>query len=113
MNQEGRGIGLINKLKAYHLQEMGRDTVEANLELGFKDDERDYGVGAQILRQLGISKMKLITNNPVKRVGLESYHLEITETIPLIIEPNSFNAFYLETKRNKMGHNLNTEKHEE
>ncbi|HPS84793.1 MAG TPA: GTP cyclohydrolase II, partial [Bacteroidales bacterium] len=106
MNQEGRGIGLINKLKAYHLQELGRDTVEANLELGFKGDERDYGIGAQILRMLGITKMKLITNNPVKRIGLESYGLEITETIPLIVEPNEYNQFYLETKRNKMGHKL-------
>lgn len=110
MNQEGRGIGLINKLKAYHLQELGRDTVEANIELGFKDDERDYGIGAQILHHLGISKMKLISNNPVKRIGLESYGLEITETIPLIIEPNRFNAFYLDTKRDKMGHNLNVKK---
>ena len=106
MNQEGRGIGLINKLKAYHLQELGRDTVEANLELGFKGDERDYGIGAQILRMLGITKMKLITNNPVKRIGLESYGLEITETIPLIIEPNKYNQFYLETKSKKMGHKL-------
>ncbi|MPM07086.1 Riboflavin biosynthesis protein RibBA [bioreactor metagenome] len=106
MNQEGRGIGLINKLKAYHLQELGRDTVEANLELGFKGDERDYGIGAQILRILGITKMKLITNNPVKRIGLESYGLEITETIPLIVEPNPYNQFYLDTKRNKMGHEL-------
>jgi 3,4-dihydroxy 2-butanone 4-phosphate synthase/GTP cyclohydrolase II len=106
MNQEGRGIGLINKLKAYHLQELGRDTVEANLELGFKGDERDYGIGAQILRMLGLTKMKLITNNPVKRIGLESYGLEITETIPIIVEPNPYNQFYLETKRNKMGHKL-------
>ncbi len=110
MNQEGRGIGLINKLKAYHLQELGRDTVEANIELGFKDDERDYGVGAQILRQLGVTKMILISNNPVKRIGLESYGLEITENIPLIIEPNPYNAFYLATKRDKMGHILNTKK---
>ncbi len=106
MNQEGRGIGLINKLKAYHLQELGRDTVEANIELGFKDDERDYGIGAQILRQLGIKRMKLITNNPVKRIGLESYGLEIVETIPLIIAPNAYNQFYLHTKKQKMGHRL-------
>jgi 3,4-dihydroxy 2-butanone 4-phosphate synthase/GTP cyclohydrolase II len=110
MNQEGRGIGLINKLKAYHLQELGRDTVEANIELGFKGDERDYGVGAQILRQLGVTKMILISNNPVKRIGLESYGLEITENIPLIIEPNPYNTFYLATKRDKMGHILNTKK---
>lgn len=104
MNQEGRGIGLINKLKAYKLQEEGKDTVEANLELGFKMDERDYGVGAQILRALGISKLKLMTNNPKKRAGLIGYGLEIVENIPIIIEPNEHNLKYLETKKNKMGH---------
>ncbi|MDD5571990.1 MAG: GTP cyclohydrolase II, partial [Bacteroidales bacterium] len=107
MNQEGRGIGLLNKLKAYHLQELGRDTVEANLELGFKDDERDYGIGAQILRNLGATKIKLITNNPTKRAGLTGYGIEIIENIPVEIEPNKYNKFYLETKKNKMGHNLN------
>ncbi|MBN2727673.1 MAG: bifunctional 3,4-dihydroxy-2-butanone-4-phosphate synthase/GTP cyclohydrolase II [Bacteroidales bacterium] len=106
MNQEGRGIGLLNKLKAYHLQEQGRDTVEANLELGFKDDERNYGVGAQILRALGISKMQLITNNPVKRIGLTGYGIEVVDTVPLIIEPNPHNQFYLDTKRLKMGHQM-------
>jgi len=109
MNQEGRGIGLINKLKAYHLQELGKDTVEANLALGFKDDERDYGIGAQIIRYLGIKKMKLITNNPIKRIGLESYGIEIVETIPLIVQPNPYNFRYLETKRLKMGHQINPE----
>ena len=104
MNQEGRGIGLINKLKAYKLQEEGKDTVEANLELGFKMDERDYGVGAQILRALGVSKLKLMTNNPKKRAGLIGYGLEIVENIPIIIEPNVHNLKYLETKKNKMGH---------
>ncbi len=104
MNQEGRGIGLINKLKAYKLQEEGKDTVEANLELGFKMDERDYGVGAQILRALGVTKLKLMTNNPKKRAGLIGYGLEIVENIPIIIEPNEHNLKYLETKKNKMGH---------
>lgn len=106
MNQEGRGIGLINKLKAYKLQEMGYDTVDANLELGFKMDERDYGVGAQILRDLGISKLKLISNNPKKRVGLIGYGLEIVENIAIEIAPNEHNQKYLETKRDKMGHNI-------
>lgn len=106
MNQEGRGIGLINKLKAYKLQEMGYDTVDANLELGFKMDERDYGVGAQILRDLGISKLKLISNNPKKRVGLIGYGLEIVENIAIEIAPNKHNQKYLETKRDKMGHNI-------
>lgn len=106
MNQEGRGIGLLNKLKAYKLQEMGRDTVEANLELGFKMDERDYGVGAQILRNLGIKKMKLISNNPKKRAGLIGYGLEIVDSIPIEIEANPHNVGYLETKRDKMGHNI-------
>jgi 3,4-dihydroxy 2-butanone 4-phosphate synthase/GTP cyclohydrolase II len=106
MNQEGRGIGLLNKLKAYKLQEMGRDTVEANLELGFKMDERDYGVGAQILRNLGIKKMKLISNNPKKRAGLIGYGLEIIDSIPIEIEANPHNIGYLKTKRDKMGHNI-------
>ena len=107
INQEGRGIGLLNKLRAYKLQEEGRDTVEANLELGFKIDERDYGVGAQILRDLNISKIKLMTNNPKKRAGLLGYGLEIVENIPLEVESNPHNHFYLQTKRDKMGHNLN------
>ncbi|MFN3403123.1 MAG: bifunctional 3,4-dihydroxy-2-butanone-4-phosphate synthase/GTP cyclohydrolase II [Cytophagaceae bacterium] len=106
MNQEGRGIGLINKLKAYKLQEQGKDTVQANLELGFKMDERDYGVGAQIIRDLGISKIKLITNNPVKRAGLIGYGLEIVEIVPLEINPNEHNEKYLLTKRDKMGHQI-------
>jgi len=106
MNQEGRGIGLLNKLKAYKLQEQGRDTVEANLELGFKMDERDYGIGAQILRDLNISKIRLISNNPVKRAGLMGYDLEIVESVPLEIEPNEHNKKYLATKRDKMGHTI-------
>lgn len=106
MNQEGRGIGLINKLKAYQLQEQGLDTVQANESLGFKMDERDYGVGAQIIRDLGIRKMKLITNNPVKRAGLMGYGLEISDTIPIEITPNPHNKRYLETKRDKMGHSI-------
>jgi 3,4-dihydroxy 2-butanone 4-phosphate synthase/GTP cyclohydrolase II len=106
MNQEGRGIGLLNKLKAYKLQEEGYDTVEANEKLGFKMDERDYGVGAQILRDLGVSKLRLMTNNPTKRAGLIGYGLEIVENIPIIIEANPHNAGYLETKRDKMGHAL-------
>ena len=106
MNQEGRGIGLFNKIKAYKLQEEGIDTVQANLELGFKEDERDYGVGAQILRDLGVGKMRLISNNPTKRAGLQGYGLEITETIPLQITPNKHNSFYLQTKQIKMGHDL-------
>ncbi len=106
MNQEGRGIGLLNKLKAYDLQEQGKDTVEANEELGFKPDERDYGIGAQILRDLGAHKIKLISNNPVKKAGLMGYGLEIVETIPLIIEPNEHNHNYLRTKQEKMGHLL-------
>jgi 3,4-dihydroxy 2-butanone 4-phosphate synthase/GTP cyclohydrolase II len=104
--QEGRGIGLFNKIKAYKLQEEGRDTVEANLDLGFEDDERDYGVGASILRELGLGKIRLLTNNPVKRAGLEGYGLTVVENIPIIIEPNVHNKFYLETKRKKMGHFL-------
>jgi 3,4-dihydroxy 2-butanone 4-phosphate synthase/GTP cyclohydrolase II len=106
MNQEGRGIGLLNKLKAYKLQENGLDTVQANIELGFKMDERDYGVGAQILRDLEISKLRLISNNPKKRAGLEGYGLEIVETIPLEVVPNPHNQNYLETKRDKMGHTI-------
>lgn len=106
MNQEGRGIGLINKLKAYKLQEQGMDTVQANESLGFKMDERDYGVGAQIIRDLGIRKIKLISNNPVKRAGLMGYGLEIVDTIPIEIAPNPHNKRYLETKRDKMGHSI-------
>ena len=106
LNQEGRGIGLLNKLKAYKLQEEGMDTVEANAHLGFKMDERDYGIGAQILRDLGISKIKLITNNPRKRAGLLGYGLEIVENIPIEIESNPHNAGYLQTKKDKLGHNL-------
>jgi 3,4-dihydroxy 2-butanone 4-phosphate synthase/GTP cyclohydrolase II len=107
MNQEGRGIGLINKLKAYKLQEGGLDTVEANLELGFKMDERDYGIGAQILRDLGVSKIRLMSNNPVKRAGLIGYGLEIVENVAIEIEANPHNADYLKTKKDKMGHQLN------
>jgi len=104
MNQEGRGIGLVNKLKAYHLQENGFDTVDANLKLGFKMDERDYGVGAQILRNLGISKMRLMSNNPKKRAGLIGYGLEVVENIPIEIAPNPHNESYLRTKRDRMDH---------
>jgi len=106
LNQEGRGIGLFNKIKAYNLQEKGRDTVEANLDLGFEEDERDYGVGASILHELGLGKINLITNNPVKRAGLEGYGITIVKNIPLNIPPNEHNAFYLKTKKNKMGHLL-------
>jgi 3,4-dihydroxy 2-butanone 4-phosphate synthase/GTP cyclohydrolase II len=106
MMQEGRDIGLLNKIAAYKLQDQGLDTVDANLHLGFRPDERDYGVGAQILRNLGISKMILMTNNPVKRVGLEAFGLEVVKIIPLEIEPNPFNKRYLKTKRDKLGHNL-------
>jgi len=106
MQQEGRGIGLLNKLKAYRLQEQGFDTVEANIELGFQADQRDYGVGAQILRDLNVQKMRLLSNNPKKRVGLVGYGLEIVENIPIQIEPNNYNRLYLETKKNKLGHNL-------
>ena len=106
MNQEGRGIGLLNKLKAYKLQEQGMDTVEANIKLGFSMDERDYGVGAQILRSLNISKLKLISNNPKKRAGLLGYGLEIVDTVPIEILPNKHNEKYLETKRDKMGHKI-------
>lgn len=110
MNQEGRGIGLLNKLKAYKLQEQGYDTVEANLKLGFKMDERDYGIGAQILRSLGVTKMKLMTNNPKKRAGLIGYGLEITDIIPIEMKANKHNQKYLETKRDKMGHKLKLDK---
>ena len=110
LNQEGRGIGLMNKMRAYKLQEEGMDTVDANLCLGFKADERDYGVGAEILRQVGVHKMRLITNNPVKRIGLESYGLTITENVGIEIEPNSYNSRYLHTKAERMGHTLHFEK---
>lgn len=106
MNQEGRDIGLLNKLKAYKLQEEGYDTLEANLKLGFKGDQRDYGIGAQILRELGVSKMKLMSNNPKKRTGLIGYGLEVTENVAIEIEANEHNKGYLETKRDKMGHTL-------
>jgi 3,4-dihydroxy 2-butanone 4-phosphate synthase/GTP cyclohydrolase II len=106
MNQEGRGIGLRNKLKAYKLQEQGYDTVEANIELGFESDERDYGVGAQMLRDLGVTKMRLMTNNPKKRAGLIGYGLEIVEVAPIEIESNKHNKLYLTTKRDKMGHTI-------
>lgn len=106
MNQEGRGIGLLNKLKAYRLQEEGMDTVEANLHLGFQTDQRDYGVGAQILRHLGITRLRIITNNPRKRVGLIGYGLEIVENVPLRINPNPHNERYLRTKRDKLGHDM-------
>jgi 3,4-dihydroxy 2-butanone 4-phosphate synthase/GTP cyclohydrolase II len=111
LNQEGRGIGLYNKAKAYKLQEQGRDTVQANVELGFKEDERDYGVGAGMLHALGIRNIRLLTNNPVKKAGLEGYGMRIVETIRLEIQPNVHNQFYLETKRDKMGHFLNIAKY--
>jgi len=111
LSQEGRGIGLLNKIKAYRLQDEGMDTVQANLKLGFGEDERDYGVGASIMHELGLGKIKLISNNPVKRAGLEGYGIKIIETIPLVIESNPHNQFYLETKANKMGHNLTCYKH--
>ena len=106
MQQEGRGIGLMNKIRAYKLQEEGYDTVDANIHLGFKPDERDYGCGAQMLRHLGVHKMRLMTNNPVKRVGLESYGLEIVENVPIEVTPNEYNEFYMRTKRDRMGHLL-------
>ena len=106
LSQEGRGIGLMNKIAAYKLQEQGDDTVDANIHLGFQPDEREYGVGAQILREMGVGKIRLITNNPVKRVGLESYGLEIVENIPIVVEPNEYNRRYLETKKVRMGHKL-------
>lgn len=106
MNQEGRGIGLMNKIKAYKLQEEGMDTVDANLHLGFNADERDYGVGAQILREIGVCKIRLMTNNPRKRIGLEAYGLSIVENVPIEIMPNKYNAFYMQTKKERMGHKL-------
>ncbi|MDR2917795.1 MAG: bifunctional 3,4-dihydroxy-2-butanone-4-phosphate synthase/GTP cyclohydrolase II [Tannerella sp.] len=106
LNQEGRGIGLMEKMKAYKLQENGLDTVDANLHLGHDADERDYGVGAQILRQIGVTKMRLMTNNPVKRVGLEAYGLEVVENIPIEVVPNPYNEFYMKTKKERMGHTL-------
>ncbi|MBT7896028.1 MAG: bifunctional 3,4-dihydroxy-2-butanone-4-phosphate synthase/GTP cyclohydrolase II [Flavobacteriales bacterium] len=107
MNQEGRGIGLLNKLKAYKIQEKGKDTVEANLELGFSADHRDYGVGAQILRAMKVTKIRLLSNNPKKRVGLHAYGIEIVESVALEIISNEHNEFYLQTKRDKLGHSLN------
>ncbi len=106
LNQEGRGIGLMEKMKAYKLQETGLDTVDANLHLGHRADERDYGVGAQILRHIGVTKMRLLTNNPVKRVGLEAYGLTVVENIPIEVSPNAYNAFYMKTKKDRMGHIL-------
>lgn len=106
LNQEGRGIGLMDKIRAYKLQEEGVDTVDANLKLGHKADERDYGVGAQILHLLGVKKMRLMTNNPVKRIGLEGYGLEVVENVPIEIEPNEYNRFYMHTKKERMGHRL-------
>ena len=106
LNQEGRGIGLMDKIRAYKLQENGLDTVDANLHLGHKADERDYGVGANILHALGIKKMRLMTNNPMKRVGLEGYGLEITENVPLEVAPNEYNSRYMHTKKERMGHVL-------
>lgn len=107
LNQEGRGIGLMDKIKAYKLQENGMDTVDANLHLGHKADERDYGIGASILNNLGIKKMRLMTNNPTKRIGLEGFGLEIVENVPVEIEPNDYNRFYMHTKKQRMGHDLN------
>ncbi len=106
MSQEGRGIGLMNKIKAYKLQEEGLDTVDANIELGFDEDERDYGVGAQILRELGVSKMRLMSNNPIKRIGLEGYGLEVVENVSMEITPNEHNELYMKTKKERMGHDL-------
>jgi len=111
LSQEGRGIGLFNKIKAYKLQDQGMDTVQANLKLGFGEDERDYGVGASIMRELGLGKVRLISNNPVKRAGLEGYGIKIVETVPLEIPSNPYNEFYLKTKADKMGHNLTCYKH--
>ena len=110
MRQEGRGIGLVNKIKAYALQDQGLDTVEANEKLGFQADMRNYGIGAQILVDLGVRKMRLITNNPKKMIGLDGYGLSIVEQIPIEIEPNEFNRCYLECKKTKMGHLLNVDK---
>ena len=106
MNQEGRGIGLMNKIKAYKLQEQGLDTVDANLHLGFNADERDYGVGAQILQNIGVTQIRLMSNNPVKRIGLEAYGLSIIENVPLEVATNPHNDFYMHTKKNRMGHEL-------
>jgi 3,4-dihydroxy 2-butanone 4-phosphate synthase/GTP cyclohydrolase II len=111
LSQEGRGIGLLNKIKSYKLQEEGMDTFQANIKLGFGEDERDYGVGASIMRELGLGNVRLISNNPVKRAGLEGYGIKIVETIPLVIPPNPFNEFYLETKASKVSHNLTCYKH--
>ena len=111
LSQEGRGIGLLNKIKTYKLQEEGMDTVQANIKLGFGEDERDYGIGASIMKELGLGKIRLISNNPVKRAGLEGYGIRIIETIPLQVTPNPYNEFYLETKANKMGHDLACYKH--
>jgi len=113
MNQEGRGIGLMNKIKAYKLQEEGMDTVDANLHLGFNADERDYGVGAQILREIGVTKIRLMSNNPVKRIGLEAYGLSIIENVPIEVQPNKFNEFYMQTKKTRMGHDLKYVKDDE
>jgi 3,4-dihydroxy 2-butanone 4-phosphate synthase/GTP cyclohydrolase II len=110
MNQEGRGIGLMNKIKAYKLQEEGLDTVDANLHLGFNADERDYGVGAQILREVGVTKIKLMSNNPVKRIGLEAYGLSIVSNVAIEVNTNKYNAFYMQTKKDRMGHNLKFDK---
>ena len=106
LNQEGRGIGLMDKIKAYKLQEQGLDTVDANLHLGHKADERDYGVGAQILSRIGVQRMRLLTNNPVKRIGLEGYGLSVVENVPIEIEPNNYNLRYMRTKKERMGHHL-------
>ncbi len=113
LNQEGRGIGLFNKIRAYKLQEEGLDTVDANIELGFRPDERDYGVGASIIRELGIKRMRLMTNNPLKRAGLEGYGLSIEEIVPIVIAPNPYNLHYLETKEERMDHKLGLHKHEQ
>ena len=110
LNQEGRGIGLMEKMKAYKLQENGMDTIDANLCLGHKADERDYGVGAQILQNIGITKMRLMSNNPVKRVGLEAYGLSVVENVPIEVNPNPYNEFYLKTKKERMGHILHNVK---
>lgn len=106
LNQEGRGIGLMAKVAAYKLQEQGYDTVDANTHLGYNPDERDYGVGAQILRMIGVRKMRLLTNNPTKRAGLDGFDLEITENIPIEVIPNEYNEKYLKTKKDRMGHDL-------
>ena len=111
LSQEGRGIGLFNKISAYKLQEEGLDTADANLKLGFNVDERDYGVGASIIRELGIKKMRLMTNNPLKRAGLEGYGLSIEEVVPIVIRPNKYNQKYLATKEMRMGHKLGLFKH--